>query len=204
MIDTRIVGQELQDQVLAAARKGQQRVNSTVKQVTATAAMIRPQLPSLPRPTLSGLPRPTLNMPGLPTPAQIREKAPMLTAMLPSTDQLKAGAHELAGQFMSAQRRAEQFLAVQRKVVDQVVEQVRGVTTPLAHHAAAVFAQVGVPIAKTPQPKATAAAELAEHGTTEHGKTEHGKTEHGKTEPAKTAANRNGATRKPRAKAATK
>ncbi|HXP18609.1 MAG TPA: hypothetical protein VN840_03075 [Streptosporangiaceae bacterium] len=202
MIDTRIVGQELQDQVLAAARKGQQRVHSTVKQVTATAAMIRPQLPSLPRPTL--------NMPGLPTPAQIREKAPALTAMLPSTDQLKAGAHELAEQFMSVQRKAEQFMTAQRKVVDQVVDQVRSVTTPLAHQAAAVFAQVGAPVAKTAPAKAKAqAAELSENGKAEHAKAEHataehGKAEHGATEHGTTAAHRNGGTRKPRTKSAAK
>jgi len=199
MIDTRIVGQELQDQVLAAARKGQQRVHSTVKQVTATAAMIRPQLPSLPRPTLSSVPRPTLNMPGLLTPAQIREKAPALTAMVPTTDQLKAGAHELAEQFQSVQRKAEQFLTAQRKVVDQVVDQVRSVTTPLAHQAASVFAQVGAPVVKTPAKAKAKAAELTGNGKAQHGTTEHGTTEHGTT-----AAHRNGGTRKPRAKSAAK
>jgi hypothetical protein len=201
MIDTRIVGQELQDQVLAAARKGQQRVHSTAKQVSATAAMIRPQLPSVPRPTL--------NMPGLPTPAQIREKAPVLTAMLPTTDQLKAGAHELAEQFITVQRKAEQFMTAQRKVVDQFIEQVadqvRGVATPLAHQAAAVFAQVGLPVAKSAPAKAKArAAELAQDGKAEHAKAEHGPAEHGTAEHGATAAHRNGGTRKPRAKTAAK
>jgi hypothetical protein len=219
MIDTRLVGQEIQDQVLAAARKGQQRVNSTVKQVTATAALIRPQLPSLPRPTLprptlSGLPRPTLprptlprptlNIPGLLTPAQLREKAPGLAAMLPSTDQLKAGAHELAGQFLSVQR--------------MVVDQVRSVATPLAQQAAAVFAQVGVPTAKT------APAQISDDADTEHAKADHAKADHakaadhGKTAAhgksaahaktaadGKAAAHGNGAgARKPRTKAAAK
>ena len=59
MIDTRAVGQELQDQVLAAARKGHQRVTTTVKNVTATAQMIRPQLPSMP----------TINTRSSPTPS---------------------------------------------------------------------------------------------------------------------------------------
>src|ERR1022692_2933355 len=115
MNDTRTVGQEIQDQVLAAARKGQQRVANTVKNVTATAQLIRPQLPSLPRPTL--------NTSGLPTPAQIREKAPQLVAMLPSTEQLRVGAHEFAGQLLTVQRK--------------VVEHVRSVTTPLAQQAEA-------------------------------------------------------------------
>src|ERR1022692_1893966 len=193
MNDTRAVGQELQDQVLAAARKGQQRVASTVKNVTATAQLIRPQLPSLPRPTL--------NPSALPTPAQIRERAPQLVAMLPSTEQLRAGAHEFAGQLLSVQRKvveqvrsvttplaqqaeahdiAGQLLTVQRKVV----EQVRSVTTPLAHQAAAVLGQVGKATQKA-TPMAAAISEDAdhEHGkagqrTAEHGKPEHGKPEH--------------------------
>src|ERR1022692_2393390 len=169
MNDTRTVGQEIQDQVLAAARKGQQRVANTVKNVTATAQLIRPQLPSLPRPTL--------NTSGLPTPAQIREKAPQLVAMLPSTEQLRVGAHEFA----------EQLLTVQRKVV----EQVRSVTTPLAHQAAAVLGQVGKATQKA-TPMAAAISEDAdhEHGkagqrTAEHGKPEHGKPEHGNGAQAK-------------------
>ena len=197
MNDTRTVGQEIQDQVLAAARKGQQRVANTVKNVTATAQLIRPQLPSLPRPTL--------NTSGLPTPAQIREKAPQLVAMLPSTEQLRVGAHEFAGQLLTVQRKvveqvrsvttplaqqaeahdlAGQLLTVQRKVV----EQVRSVTTPLAHQAAAVLGQVGKATQKA-TPMAAAISEDAdhEHGkagqrTAEHGKPEHGKPEHGKPE----------------------
>src|ERR1022692_1552543 len=135
MNETRAIGQEISDQVLAAARKGHQRVTSTVKNVTATAQLIRPQLPSLP-----SMPRPTLNVPRLPTPAQLRERAPQLAAMLPSTEQLRAGAHEFAGQFLS----------VQRKVVDQV----RSVATPLAHQAAAVFTQVSRPADNATAPAA--------------------------------------------------
>ena len=121
MIDTRTVGQELQDQVLGVARKGRERVASTVKTVTATAQHIRPQLQNLPRPNLT---RPTLV-----TPAQLREKAPALIAMLPKPRQLKAGAQEFAGQAQHAAR--------------IVLGQVRNVTTPLAHQAAARLAKVG-------------------------------------------------------------
>src|SRR5215472_17264867 len=89
MIDTRAKGRELQEQVLAAARKGQQRVASTVKNVTATAQMIRPQLPSMPRITDIKLPNAEhlaqLTEKQL---SQLREKAPGLIAKLPSTDQL--------------------------------------------------------------------------------------------------------------------
>jgi|ERR1022692_2600585 hypothetical protein len=213
MNDTRTVGQEIQDQVLAAARKGQQRVANTVKNVTATAQLIRPQLPSLPRPTL--------NTSGLPTPAQIREKAPQLVAMLPSTEQLRVGAHEFAGQLLTVQRKvveqvrsvttplaqqaeahdlAGQLLTVQRKVV----EQVRSVTTPLAHQAAAVLGQVGKATQKA-TPMAAAISEdadhehgkagqrTAEHGKPEHGKPEHDGAEHGNGAQAKATGQHNGA-----------
>src|SRR5262245_21821006 len=78
MTDTRAAGQEFQDQVLAAARRGRQRVTSTAKTVRATANMIRPQLPSMPAVHI-----------GLPTPAQLREKAPAFIAKLPHPDQLR-------------------------------------------------------------------------------------------------------------------
>lgn len=186
MNDTRTVGQEIQDQVLAAARKGQQRVQSTVKTVTATAAMIRPQLPTLPRPKLSGLPKPTLTVPRLPIPAQLREKAPDLTAVLPTPEQLRASAHEFAEQILTAQRK---FLG-----------QVRSVATPLAHQAAAALAQAGIGAPKAPAAKpepaphveAAHAPEAAAHGVA-----------HGEHDKVVTA--RNGArTAKPKAKAATK
>ena len=186
MNDTRTVGQEIQDQVLAAARKGQQRVQSTMKTMTATAAMIRPQLPTLPRPKLSGLPRPTLNVPGLPTPAQIRERTPALTAMLPSPEQLRASAQEFAGQ----------ILAARRKVFDQV----RSVTTPLAHQAAAALAQVGAPTAKAAEEKASAPADTT--AAPQH--SEDGEARHGAAHGKETTARNGARTPKPKAKAASK
>ncbi len=134
MNDYRAAGQELQGQVLAAARKGQQRMASTVKNVTAAAQHIRPQL--------ANLPKPTLNLSALPGQAQLREKAPALVAKLPgrlqtklpSPDQLRAGAQELAGHARTVQRR--------------VVDQVRTVATPLAHQAASRLSQLGTPDAK--------------------------------------------------------
>src|SRR5579862_5405658 len=109
MNDYRAAGQELQGQVLAAARKGQQRVASTVKNVTAAAQHIRPQLANLPKPPVS--------LSALPGQAQLREMGPALVAKLPSRlqpklptpDQLKAGAQGLA----------DQARTVQRRVVDQ-------------------------------------------------------------------------------------
>ena len=134
MNDYRAAGQELQDQVLAAARKGQQRVASTVKNMTAVAQHIRPQLASLPKPTL--------NISALPGQAQLREKAPALVAKLPgrlqtklpTADQLKAGAEGLVGHARTVQRR--------------VVDQVRTAATPLAHQAGARLSQFGASVTK--------------------------------------------------------
>lgn len=126
MIDTRAVGQELQDQVLDAARKGRERVTSTVKTVTDTAQNIRPQLASLPKPNLT---MPALPIPTLPTPAQLKEKSPALAAMLPSREQLVSGAQELAGHARSVQR--------------LFVERVRTVAVPLAHQVADRLAKIG-------------------------------------------------------------
>lgn len=141
MNEHRAAGQELQGQVLAAARKGQQRVASTVKNVTAAAQHIRPQLASLPKPTL--------NFSALPGQAQLRERAPALVAKLPSRlqpklpspDQLKAGAEGLVEQARTIQRR--------------VVHQVRTAATPLAHQAAARLNQFAEPTTK-PAPEAKA------------------------------------------------
>lgn len=141
MNDYRAAGQELQGQVLAAARKGQQRVATTVKNVTAAAQQIRPQLASLPKPTL--------NLSALPGQAQLREKAPALVAKLPgnlqaklpTADQLKAGADQLkAG--------AEGLVGHARTVQRRVVDQVRTAATPLAHQAAARLSQFGAPETK--------------------------------------------------------
>ncbi len=141
MIDTRAVGQELQDQVLAAARKGHRRVTNTVKNVTATAQMIRPQLPSMPTIRISKLPSPDqLAQLAEKQFSQLREKAPGLFGKLPNADHLKTGATDLAGQVRSAQR--------------QFVGQVRTVASPLAHQAAAAFAQ-----ATGQAPESTAKAE---------------------------------------------
>jgi hypothetical protein len=109
-------------------------VASTVKNVTAAAQHIKPQLASLPKPTL--------NLSALPGQAQLREKAPALIAKLPvglqtklpTPDQLKAGAEGLVDQARTVQRR--------------VVEQMRTAATPLAHQAAARLSQFGAPAAK--------------------------------------------------------
>jgi hypothetical protein len=134
MNDYRAAGQELQDQVFAAARKGQQRVASTVKNVTAAAQHIRPQL--------AHLPKPTLNISALPGQAQLREKAPALVAKLPgrlqtklpTADQLKVGAQNLADHA--------------RTVQHHVLDQVRTVASPFAQQAAARLSQFGAPVGK--------------------------------------------------------
>ena len=138
MNDYRAAGQELPGQVLAAARKGQERVSRSVK---TAAQQIRPQLANLSRPTFS--------VSALPSPAQLREKAPEFVAKLPgrlparlqpmlpnrlpnrvpSPEQLRTSAQEFAGHARSVQR--------------LVADQVRSVATPLAHQAAARLSQVG-------------------------------------------------------------
>jgi hypothetical protein len=149
MNDYRAAGQDLQGQVLAAARKGQQRVASTVKNVTAAAQHIRPQLASLPRPTL--------NLSALPGQAQLREKAPALVAKLPTrlqtklptADQLKAGAEGLVGHARTIQRR--------------VVDQMRTAATPLAHQAGARLSQFGEPATKpAPEVKGETTTKVSE------------------------------------------
>jgi hypothetical protein len=99
MSNVRPLGRELQDQVLAAAREGQKRVNRTVRIVTATAQQIRPQLPSLPEVHI--------NVVKLPSPAQLREKAPEFIAKLPSGGQLREKAPELLAKLPNASQLRE-------------------------------------------------------------------------------------------------
>jgi len=155
MTDTRSVGQELQEQVLAAARNGRRRVTTTVRNARATAQMIRPQLPTMPPITiklpradqLAQLTEAQFNQLREKAPAliaklpsrerlaelteqqlsQLREKAPGLLARLPDADQLKSGATDFAEQVQSVQR--------------QVADRLRTVASPIAHQAAAAFAQ---------------------------------------------------------------
>jgi len=143
MRDTRAVRQEVQEQIVAAARKGQQRVASTVKTVTATAQMIRPQLPSMPRPDLSNLPKPNLS--SLPRPAlngaahrvatQLRERTPVIVAKLPNPDLIRSGAAEFAGLLRSDLR--------------QAADRVREAAEPLAKQASEVLAQAASRVRRT-------------------------------------------------------
>lgn len=139
MNDYRAAGQELQGQVMAAARKGQERVHSTVKTMRAAADQIRPQLASLPKP---------------PTPGQLRERAPQLVAKLPARlqtrlpkpEQLRSGAEELVGHARSVRR--------------VVIGQVASVAAPLAQQAADRLAQISEPVngkASTPSKSGTTA-----------------------------------------------
>lgn len=198
MMDTRAAGQELQEQVLAAARKGHRRVTNTVKNVTATAQMIRPQLPTLPTskitvklPSRDELAKRTerqLSQLRKTAPAlvaripngehlakltekqveQLRKTAPGLIARLPSREHLMASASDLAGQMRSVQR--------------QVTDQVRAVATPLAGQASSAFAQAtGAAKNRMPVKTATDSAPtpVASHAS---------ETTPAKTTPAKTTA----------------
>ncbi|HUZ26573.1 MAG TPA: hypothetical protein VMV07_22700, partial [Streptosporangiaceae bacterium] len=128
MIDTRAVGQELQEQLVVAARKGQEQIRKgqeqareqvrkgqevfteVVRALAATAEAFRPQLPAI---KLPSLPPPTLpRWPG--------------SARLPSAGTVMITAQEIA----------EQVLAAQRKFAEQVA-QVAQVAGPLLAQGAA-------------------------------------------------------------------
>src|SRR5215470_3860310 len=171
MIDTRALGQELQEQVLAAARKGRRRVTTTVRNVTATAQMIRPQLPAMPPITiklpsadqLAQLTEAQFRQLREKAPAliarlrnperlaqlterqlsQLREKAPGLIARLPDADDIRASAADFAEQVQSVQR--------------QVADRVRTVASPLAHQAATALAQATAQVTGSAARTSTAA-----------------------------------------------
>jgi hypothetical protein len=104
MIDTRVVGQEIQDKILEQVRKGQEQVRKsqetmaeTFKNWTATAQSITPQLPM-----------------------------PTWTARLPKPEELMANAQDLAAQWLAAQlRTSEQLLAAQKKFAEDAFDAVK-------------------------------------------------------------------------------
>jgi hypothetical protein len=173
MNDYRAASQELQGQVLAAARKGQERVTKSVKNVT---AQIRPQLASLPKPKAPELvAKLPAKLPTLPTlPARLQ-----MPSRLPSPDQLRAGAQELAGHARTVRR--------------MVTGQVMSVATPLAHQAAARLAQVGT--AAEPQAKTT--TRVSEVTVAKDEKPADPKPATAKTSTAKTSTAKTGSTAKP-------
>jgi hypothetical protein len=110
MIDTRVVGQELQDKILEQVRKGQEQVRKgqeavaeAIRSWTATAQSIAPQLPGMPTWT-----------------------APAWTARLPKPEDLVANAQEFAVQLLAAQRKSsEQLIAAQRKFAEEALDAVK-------------------------------------------------------------------------------
>lgn len=185
MIDTRAVGQELQEQVLAAARKGHRRVTTTMKNVTATANMIRPQLPALPTIDLSAVKLPSPDELAKRTErqlTQLRKTAPGLVARIPNAeylarltekqlDQLRKTAPGLIARLPNPEhlRTGASDLADQmRSVQHQVAGQVRAVTTPLAEQAASAFAQATGATVKPRQVTHTPAQSHATEATTSH------------------------------------
>jgi hypothetical protein len=217
MNDYRAAGQELQGQVLAAARKGQQRVATTVKNVTAAAQQIRPQLASLPRPTL--------NLSALPGQTQLREKAPALVAKLPgnlqaklptadqlkaSADQLKASADQLKASADQLMAGAEGLVGHARTVQRRVVDQMRTAATPLAHQAAARLSQFGAPAAKpAPSARSETTTRVSEVTVARSDKARDGAAKSGKASPrtgatATSKARQTSASRKPSTKPADK
>lgn len=105
MIDTRVVGQELQDKILEQVRKGQEQVRKGQETVaeafrswTATAQSIAPQLSAM----------------------------SAWTARLPRPEDLVTNAQEFAVQLLAAQRKSsEQLLAAQRKFAEEALDAVK-------------------------------------------------------------------------------
>ncbi len=158
MIDTRAVGQELQDlqhQIAGRIRKGQQTVAGTIRTLAHTAQAARPQIPALPMTALTDkLPSPEKLTIRLPKPEDLTSRLPKpedLAARLPKPEALIAGAYDLAEQVLAAQRR----LAVQ----------VTHAALPLARQGAAMFgqrvSQSAWSTARTSRPAASATASSA-------------------------------------------
>jgi hypothetical protein len=124
MIDTRAVGQELQDlqhQIVGRIRKGQENVADTIKTWAHAAQTVRPQIPALPKTALTDKLRgPEALTSRLPKPED-------LAARLPKPEAMVAGVYDLA----------EQLLAAQRKLASQVTH----AAMPLARQGAAIFGQ---------------------------------------------------------------
>jgi hypothetical protein len=124
MIDTRAVGQELQDlqhQIVGRIRKGQENVADTIKTWAHAAQTVRPQIPALPKTAL------TERLRGPEALTSRLPKAEDLAARLPRPEAVVAGAYDLA----------EQLLAAQRKLASQVTH----AAMPLARQGAAIFGQ---------------------------------------------------------------
>ncbi len=134
MIDTRVVGQEIQDKILDQVRKGQEQVRKSqetmaeaFKSWTATAQSITPQLPM-----------------------------PTWTARLPKPEELMANAQDFAAQWLAAQlRTSEQLIAAQKKFAEDAFDAVKpllalATTAPITGSKAAYAA-----VPKTAKPAST-------------------------------------------------
>src|SRR5260370_35390368 len=105
MIDTRVVGQELQEKILGQVTKGQEQVRKGQEPVaeafrswTATAQSIAPQLSAM-------------------------SAMSAWTARLPRPQDLVTNAQEFAVQLLAAQRKSsEQLLAAQRKFAEEALD----------------------------------------------------------------------------------
>jgi ribonuclease R len=150
MIDTRAVGQELQEQLVGAARKGQEQakkaqeqarkaqeqvrkgqevVTGVVRTLTTTAEALMPQLPTVKLPSLPGS---TLSrLPG--------------ASWLPSADTLRSSAQEIG----------EQLLAAQRKLTGEVTQAASPLIAQGTAHLSRAARTVGIP--GIPAPTATPA-----------------------------------------------
>jgi hypothetical protein len=166
MIDTRAVGQELQDlqhQIVGRIRKGQETVAGTIKTWAHAAQTARPQIPALPKTALTDkLPSPAALTARLPRPEDIAARLPKpedIAARLPKPETLVAGAYDLA----------EQLFAAQRKLAGQVTH----AAMPLARQGAAMFgrtiSQQGRSMARTGRKAmpAKAAAKASTPGTSD-------------------------------------
>jgi ribonuclease R len=147
MIDTRAVGQELQEQLVGAARKGQEQakkaqeqarkaqeqvrkgqevVTGVVRTLATTAEALMPQLPTV----------------KLPSPGSTLSRLPG-ASRLPSADTLRSSAQEIG----------EQLLAAQRKLTGEVTHAASPLIAQGTAHLSRVARTVGIP--GIPAPTAT-------------------------------------------------
>jgi hypothetical protein len=154
MIDTRAVVQEVQDQLLAAAHRGQDQMRRSQEQMRksreAVADVIRSgnQLAKAVRPSIPTLPRPTVHIPSLSTlrdPAKLRELTDHVIATQRSlTDKAVQAASPVADQVIARQRKlADQVVTRQRERADQIIARQRDIAGK-AFHVASPFVTEGV------------------------------------------------------------
>jgi trimeric autotransporter adhesin len=113
MIDTRAVGQELQEQLVGAARRGQARARQAQERARQAQAQVRKSQETVTEMVRSlsqnaEALRPTVNIPSLPRPAELRASAEEVAGQLRSTRRKVSGQVSEAAQKFAAERLPDQ------------------------------------------------------------------------------------------------